>query len=103
MLSGLAKEIWTKKYKDIDDNNWSDSASRVANAIACNEDEKESYYHYIFNQMWITGGRILNGAGTKNNYLLNCSVLGIKDSIENIYDTVKRSAVMAKCNYGVNK
>ena len=100
MLQGLAKEVWLKKYKDIDDTDWSSSARRVAHAIANNEKEEENFYHYINDQIFITGGRILNGAGTKNNFLLNCAVLGIKDSIEEIYNTIKRSAVLAKSNYG---
>ena len=100
----LAKEIWEKKYKDVEDDTIKDTWSRVSNAVASVEDDKGQiaieFYSILEDFLFIPGGRITNGAGTKNNYLLNCATIPLKDSLSGIYDSLKRTAILAKCNYG---
>ena len=104
-LKGIQKEIWEKKYKAELDTSIEDTWERVANAISSVEEDKSfwktQFYSILFDFYNIPGGRITNGAGTKNGYLLNCSAIGIEDSLEKIYDTLKKSAIMFKANYGV--
>lgn len=104
MLTGLAKEIWNKKYKYETDNDIEGSWNRVAAAIATVEPDqlvaKESFFKLLKGFKFLPGGRITAGAGTNHNYLLNCAVLPIEDSIEGIYEAVKQAAVLAKCQYG---
>lgn len=104
-IEGLAEEIWKKKYKYKNDNTIEDTWRRVAKSIASVEKDKDhwenEFYNILYDFKFIPGGRVTNGAGTENNYLLNCAVLEVKDSIEDIYETVKKAAVLAKCNYGV--
>ncbi len=107
MITGFAQEIWEKKYKYETDNTIEDTWNRVAVAIASVEKEEDrqkwanKFYDLLYDFKFIPGGRITAGAGTPQNYLLNCAVLPIEDSIDGIYETVKKSAVLAKCNYGV--
>lgn len=104
-LEGLQKEIWEKKYKYKSDTTIEDTWRRVAKAIASVEIDKEKwekeFYALLEDFKFIPGGRITHGAGTPQNYLLNCAALGIEDSIEDIYETVKKAAVLAKSSYGV--
>lgn len=104
-LEGLQKEIWEKKYKYEKDNTIEDTWRRVAKAISSVETDKESwetkFYDLLYDFKFIPGGRITAGANTPNNYLLNCAVIPIEDSVDGIYEAIKKAAVMAKCNYGV--
>lgn len=103
-LEGLQKEIWEKKYKYKDDNSIEDTWGRVAKAIASVEKDKEvweeKFYNLLYDFKFIPGGRITAGAGTPHNFLLNCATQNVEDSLESIYETVKRAAVLAKSNYG---
>lgn len=105
-FTNLAKELWKKKHYSENDNSIDDVITRVANAIASIETDKKEYYETEFYEQlstmkFIPGGRIYNGAGTKSNFLLNCAVIAVGDSMEEIYDTIKKAAVMFKSNYGV--
>lgn len=104
-LEGLQKEIWEKKYKFESDKTIEDTWKRVSKAIASVENNKEEweekFYNLLYDFKFFPGGRITAGAGSKNNYLLNCAVLPVEDSVDGIYEAIKKAAVMAKCNYGV--
>lgn len=105
-LKGLQKEIWEKKYRYNNEPTIEDTWARVAKAAASVEKDPEKYekefYSILEDFKFIPGGRISAGAGTKNPFLLNCSVLDIvDDSIEGIYETIKKAAVLAQSNYGV--
>lgn len=105
MLQGLAKEIWKKKYKYESDNTWEDTARRVGQAIGAVEQERDLYINrftaLINDQVLIPGGRITAGAGTRSNYLLNCAVLPLEDSMLEIAETQKKATIMFQANYGV--
>jgi len=104
-LNGMAADIWAKKYKADSDTTIEDMWRRTAKAMSSVEQDKEywenEFYQLQYDFKFIPGGRINAGAGTLNNYLLNCAVLPVEDSIDGIYEAIKRSAVMAKCNYGI--
>lgn len=105
-LEGLQKEIWEKKYRYDGEPNIEATWRRVAKAVASVEESDREHWEEAFYQIqndfkFIPGGRITAGAGTKNNYLLNCCVIGIEnDSIDGIYEAIKKCAVLAKSNYG---
>lgn len=105
-LEGLAKDIFKKKYKQPEDHTIEDMWKRVATAISDVENEsirkqyQEVMYDLLSDFKFIPGGRISAGAGTKNNFLLNCAALPIEDSIDGIYESIKKAAVLAKCQYG---
>jgi ribonucleotide reductase alpha subunit len=103
----LGKELWGKKYKDENDFTILDTWKRVAKAVASveNPEDRQKWYDAFLDILvtgkFIPGGRITAGAGTKHNYLLNCCVIGVKDSLAEIYESVKKAAILAKSNYGV--
>ncbi len=105
-LIGIAQQVYESKYKAEDDTCIEDTWFRVASAIAEVEGGEfqkswiRAYYRMLENFKTLPGGRITAGAGTKHPFLLNCCVEPITDSIEGIYDAVKRAAVLAKSNYG---
>jgi ribonucleoside-diphosphate reductase alpha chain len=105
-LTGIAKQIYESKYKGTDDNNVVDTWKRVAYAIAGVEKDGSrakwmaEFYAMLKDFKVLPGGRITAGAGTKHPFLLNCAVEPITDSIEAIYEAIKRSAILAKSNYG---
>lgn len=103
-LNKLQKEIWEKKYKYKTDTCIEDTWKRVADSVASVEhlDEywREKFYSILHDFNFIPGGRITAGAGTENDYLLNCAVIGVEDDLASIYDTIKKAALMFKANYG---
>lgn len=78
------------------------------NVLSCFPDQnnngtwKQSMIDRMNNLEFIPGGRITEGSGTKNPYLLNCYCLDIEDNIEDIYEKVKQVAIISKKNGGVN-
>lgn len=105
MLTGLAKEIWTKKYKAEGDKTWADTAVRVGTAIAFQEKDQykyaDAFSRLIETLTLIPGGRITAGAGTRNNFLLNCAVLPVEDSMREIMESQTKAVVMFQSAYGV--
>lgn len=105
-LEGLAVDIFNGKYREENDHTVEGMWRRVANAIAIVEKPEDRvkwadiFYELLMDFGFIPGGRISAGAGTNNNFLLNCAVLPIGDSIDEIYEAVKKAAVLAKCQYG---
>ena len=97
----LAKNIYTKKYflKDLDnkliEDNPEDVFKRLASFIATVEGTKskqkewaEKFYNELYNGRFISGGRVLAGAGDmyRIKTLANCFVSKIdKDDIDSIY------------------
>lgn len=106
-LEKLSQEIWERKYKASQDSTIEDTWRRVAKAVASVEKDQKIWEHNFYRILedfkFIPGGRITNGAGTKNNYLLNCASVPIFDAIageNSIARTAERVAYMSKCNYG---
>jgi len=104
-LEGLQKEIFEKKYRHSETETikgmWKRVATSVASVESAGKKWTEEFEALLSDFKFIPGGRVSAGAGTKNNYLLNCAVLPIEDSIDGIYEAIKKAAVLAKCNYGV--
>lgn len=107
MLNDLAQEIWEKKYKATTDVSFEDTCLRVANYIGQNENDdiKKNFYNILSTGKFFPGGRITNDANV-NNYLMNCFCLHIDDSIDSIYETIKKVAMISKrgggCGFNVS-
>lgn len=80
---------------------------RVARAVAKAEENgkrkkyEDKFYEMISNLEFLPGGRTLANAGTENGQLANCFVLPMEDNIEEIFETVKDSAILKKNGGGV--
>ena len=86
-LSPSAQEVAKARYFN-DDEDWLLCTLRVAAAISNIESEKKLYldrfHEMLYNMDFIPGGRILRNAGRAKGSLLNCNVIPIGDSIEEI-------------------
>jgi len=104
--------IWTAKYRHTSEHTGPEpdvSATwrRVANAVADTEQDSEKWQDrfnsILTNFLFLPGGRILAGAGTgKRVTLFNCFVSGpILDSVENILDALKETAITMQQGGGI--
>lgn len=106
-LQKISRDIWESTYKWETDNTPEDTFRRVAKFVSSNEKQyEEQYFNLLKSFKYIPGGRILSNAGTslKGTTLMNCFVSGFKgthqDSIESIYDELKRQAKILKSEGG---
>ena len=107
MLSEKAEKIFKMKYAKGEES-WEQMCYRVANHVAQAEvtDELQDeyfkkFYNLLYNKIFIPGGRILANSGTGISNLMNCLVLGIEDSRNGIYDTLKNAAELFAHGYGI--
>jgi len=84
-----------------------DLFTRVAKAVSLTETPKnrkkyqQLFYDMMANLEFLPGGRTLANAGTGNDQLANCFVLPFEDNIEEIFESVKDSAILKKNGGGV--
>lgn len=84
-----------------------DLFTRVAKTVAFAEKAKQRkkyqklFYQMMANLEFLPGGRTLANAGTGNDQLANCFVLPFEDNIEEIFESVKDSAILKKNGGGV--
>jgi len=97
----LAEEIWEKKYKSDNDDNIEGTWDRVSLFVSNKSGYANDFYDILEDFKFIPGGRITEAAGTKNSYMMNCFVIDIEDSLEDIYDAIKKVAMISKKNGGV--
>ena len=102
MLSKNAKEIAEKRYLQ-DGESWEEACIRIGNAIAINEQRpwREVFAEEIYDMNFIPGGRILRNAGKLKQSVLNCAVLPIGDSIEEIGETIKNALILWSYGAGI--
>jgi len=84
-----------------------DLFNRVAKKVVSVEKTKDRkkyqklFYSIMANLEFLPGGRTLANAGTPNGQLANCFVLPFEDNIEEIFESVKDSAILKKNGGGV--
>jgi len=111
-MTPLSAEIWKSKYRQsrgtgAPDNSIVDTWQRVAQAVAAAETDstrwEKAFLSVLSDFLFIPGGRVLAGAGVdKQVTLFNCFVSGpIEDSIENILDTLKETAITMQQGGGI--
>lgn len=97
-LSSTAQKIFNLKYARNNET-WEQACLRVALHVASayKDDPKydsllNAFYNLMVERVFIPGGRILANSGTDISNLMNCFVLGIEDSRESIYGSLKNAA-----------
>jgi ribonucleoside-diphosphate reductase alpha chain len=104
-LSGLPEIIWKERYSHEGEECWNDTAKRVSQFVAKEEDDKskwsDEFYSVISKMKFIPGGRILANSGRQDAQLLNCFVIPIEDSREKIGQAVKDYLVISGTGGGV--
>lgn len=76
---------------------WEACARRVALSVASIEKDKtfrDKFFEIIYNMDFIPGGRIIRNAGRPKGSMLNCFVLKIGDSIEEIGQFLKDALIL---------
>lgn len=106
----LAEEVWYSTYKWETDQNVMDTFRREAKALASVEQDpakwEEIFFEALSSFQYVMGGRITSNAGTglKGTSLVNCFVSGFRgehqDSIDSIFDEIKRQAKILKSEGG---
>ncbi len=97
-LSENAQQVAKSRYFS-EQEDWESCTFRVANTISSVENGKSKMYRDIFHEMiydrlFIPGGRILRNSGKPKGSLLNCFVVPIGDSIEEIGTCIKHSLIL---------
>lgn len=103
MLSNNAKEIAEKRYFQ-EGETWEQCCERVGRSMSINEPDKawgDIFAEEIYSMNFIPGGRILRNAGKLRQSVLNCAVLPIGDSIEEIGDTIKNALILWSYGAGI--
>ena len=111
-LNDKGKKIFALKYSTKKTKAWKEACKDIADFIAegerpynkTDEEIKEianKFFEYLYDLMFIPGGRIIANAGTGIKNLANCFVLGIDDSRTSIYNTLKDAAEIFAMGGGV--
>lgn len=93
--------IWMDRYQK-DNETVDEQIDRVTSAIANNEREKESFKQVMNDKLFFPAGRTISNAGMgKKLTLNNCFCLNaVPDSMEGIFDYVKKGALVHKAGGG---
>jgi ribonucleoside-diphosphate reductase alpha chain len=96
--TGLAAEIFQKRYAIYPEETWQDACKRVADFVSKAElgsdiaSYQKQFNHILVSGLFAPGGRIMYGSGRPRGQLLNCFVVPTSDSREGwgklAYDTL---------------
>ena len=111
-LNEKAKKVFALKYSTRKTKSWKETCRNIADFIAegerpyrkTNKQIKEIaniFYDMLVELDILPGGRIIANAGTGIKNLANCFVLGIEDSRQSIYQTLKDAAEIFAMGGGV--
>lgn len=96
-LSENAQKVAETRYF-LEGEDWEACSRRVANAVAVIEKDRPGYeskfFDIIYNMDFIPGGRILRNSGRPKGSMLNCYVVPIGDSIEEIGQYIKDCLIL---------
>lgn len=104
-LSSSAEEIANKRYYFHENEGWDNLALRVGREVARPESDplrwQEKFSWVVGDMLFIPAGRTLRNAGRTKGSMLNCHVIPIGDSIEQIGDFYKDALILWKNGGGV--
>lgn len=99
-LDVLAAEILKSRYLREGEEDWKDVCARVAEAIALTREEYIEFLNLMVNKIFVPSSPTLMNAGTASGQLSACFVIPVEDSIEEIFDSVKTTALIQKTGGG---
>jgi ribonucleoside-diphosphate reductase alpha chain len=102
-LSSNALEIAERRYFH-EGEDWEACCRRVGQAVAINENGgnwAEKFAENMYELSFLPGGRIIRNAGKLKQSVLNCAVLPIGDSIEEIGETIKNALILWSYGAGI--
>jgi ribonucleoside-diphosphate reductase alpha chain len=95
----LAAETLKTRYFREGEEDWEDICERVAKAVATREEYIE-FFNLMVSKTFLPSSPTLMNAGTASGQLSACFVIPVKDSIEEIFDSVKTAALIQKTGGG---
>lgn len=101
----LRKDLLEKRYYQRDENgrlleDWEGLCRRVAGAVAQDKEEEERFYGVMHECLFLPNTPALVNAGRSGMSFSACFVLPVEDSMESIFEAVKRAALIQKCGGG---
>jgi len=99
-LSNNAISIFKKLYC-FQNENISDTFTRVAKEFATNDEEFQTAYDLLAQGIWRPNTPVFMNAGTKNKIFGACFVTGLEDSMDSIYETANLSRKIFQRGAGV--
>ncbi len=93
------QNLLEQRYYQIDETTWPQVCQRVADLGETPED-KAAFFNYLLNCDFLPNSPTLFNAGTGKGNLSACYVLPMKDSLNQIFDTAKNTALIHKFGGG---
>lgn len=105
-LSKNALQIIGARYLAEGDQTWEDIADRVATKLSSYEGDNRDLYKAAFRRVihegeFVPAGRTLRNCGASSATVPNCIVLDIEDSMDGIFRTLHRSALLQQAGSGL--
>lgn len=101
MSQNMIETILATRYYAENEHSWSDVCARVANFIGKNEVERKEYYRLMNECKFLPNSPTLFNAGVKPKCLSACFVMDVDDSIESIFEAIKRDSLVFQAGGGV--
>lgn len=103
-MAYLTDYILSTRYLRFNEKSYDDICERVSKAIGTTEEERKQFLQFMQKKEFVPGGRTIACAGTDKRLIPNCVVLPVEDTLEGIFDTLKRAAILqqAGCGLGFN-
>jgi len=93
------QNLLKQRYYTADENTWPQVCQRVA-SLAKTPEDQAAFFNYLLHCDFLPNSPTLFNAGTGKGNLSACYVLPMKDSLEEIFDTTKHTALIHKYGGG---
>ena len=93
------QNLLKQRYYQADESTWPQVCQRVAN-LGKSPEDKAAFFNYLLHCDFLPNSPTLFNAGTGKGNLSACYVLPMKDSLEEIFDTAKNTALIHKYGGG---
>jgi ribonucleoside-diphosphate reductase alpha chain len=96
----LIAEALKARYLREGEKGWEDICERVAKAIATSKEEYLEFKALMVRKIFVPSSPTLMNAGTELGQLAACFVVPVEDSVEEIFDALKTTALIQKTGGG---
>lgn len=103
-MAYLRDYILATRYLRHSEKDYNDICHRIASAISTSPSQHSRFLSILSSCQFVPGGRTIACAGTDKQLIPNCVVLPVPDTLHDIFDTLRRAAVLqqAGCGLGFN-